>query len=115
MGSFPSTRRAHEELTLKVQKAKAHKPAMRDHRFLLAPIGYNNQSVYNYLVESFSALEKVTPSIPSLTSKPTSSLTFSSRVKLYKELEEALEQYNISMVLDIRKLPNGVEEGVVTL
>jgi hypothetical protein len=51
--------------------------------------------------------------IPYLLEKPTDKLTFSDRVKLYRELEEALFKAGLGKVLNLGKLPSELMEPTV--
>lgn len=80
-------------------------PQLRDHRHLLAPFGYSYDSVYKYLIESFETIDTTFTGVPFLLEKPIAKLTFSSRVKLYKELEDALFLAGLGKQLNLGKLP----------
>jgi hypothetical protein len=95
----------------KLQKSP---PNLQNHLITLNPIGYTYESVYSYLVESLSTLDNGSVAIPYLLEKPTDKLTFSDRVKLYRELEEALFKAGLGKVLNLGKLPSELMEPTAT-
>jgi len=73
----------------------------------LGGLVYTNELIYNYMVESFALIDGVDAGIPDLVDKPKlKPRSFSSRVKLYRELETVMIQNGISEYLNIRSLPD---------
>jgi len=73
----------------------------------LGGLVYTNELIYNYMVESFALIDGVDAGIPDLIDKPKlKPRSFSSRVKLYRELETVMIQNGISEYLNIRSLPD---------
>jgi len=94
-------------------KLQRSAPNLKNHSVTLAPIGYTYESVYEYLVAELATLENGSMAIPYLLDKPVDKLTFSNRVELYRELEDALFKAGLGKVLNLGKLPGQLLTEVV--
>lgn len=90
----------------KVSKQWVQKPNLCDWQVNLKPLGITNESVYNYLVETLSRIDGPVSAVPELLSGPTDTKpTFSTRFKIYKELESAFIEKGIDKFIEVKHLP----------
>lgn len=102
---LPSTEFQLKEIDRHLRKKEKSRISLRNHWVLLDGLGYTNQTIYNYMVESFNIIDGVNAGIPDLITKVKPSRSFSNRVKIYRELETVMVQDGISKYLEIRSLP----------
>jgi hypothetical protein len=109
---LPSTEFQLGEVTKRLKNKEKARIPLRDHNVLLGDLGYTNQTIYNYMVESFNIIDGTSAGIPDLITKARKPTSFSNRIKIYRELETAMIQNGISSYLTIRSLPELEPSGL---
>jgi phage FluMu protein gp41 len=103
---LPSTVYQLTQLERHLRKKEKSRVPLRDHWVLLSSRGYTNQTVYDYMVESFNIIDGANAGIPDLITKVRPSRSLSNRLKIYKQLETVMVQDGIDTFLSIRSLPD---------